>query len=335
MTDWNAKNSTVTLIKLLRSPFVESVRPVVQPEELLQLFDVAFKNRVALLLLEHYKDILGGGELLERYTHLLDRQQRTRSVISRIANVLNQFDPTCYVIFKSIKPYPATPNDTDVLFFHEKHQYEQAYQLLLDSGYRFHEWAPQQRTVYDPEGIGKIGLGKKGGTYYIDFYQEISTDYFAYFNKEKLKPYVFSKQIEGVHVNLLRPEPELAIVLFHNVFPERTFQLEHFYVTLYALASERFDVNIFIEFVKQYNMVHAVRTNFTLFALLHRRFFSNVPESVTRVLNALGTNDGEVQRFELHGGTAPYLFSQRTFWLIEVMRSLRRRLSERGVYHAE
>jgi hypothetical protein len=72
------------------------------------------------------------------------------------------------VIIKSIKPYPAVPNDTDVLILGGKKEFKQTLDYLYAKGYIFHEWAPMQTTVYDPRGKGKIGKGKKGGTYYID-----------------------------------------------------------------------------------------------------------------------------------------------------------------------
>jgi hypothetical protein len=356
-------NKTLELIQLLGSPFVEQNRESPSEEYLLSMYDQAFKDRVALLLLEKYKRSDWGNELLDKYQKLFERQRETFLVIARLGRVLNEFDPESYVIFKSIKPYPATPNDTDVIFLKGKKEYEKAYRYLLDAGYVFHEWAPQQRTVYDPKGLGKIGIGKKGGTYYIDLYEEISTDYFAYFDKHQLLPHIVIKHIEGIPVRLLSPEPELAIILFHNVFPERTFQLEHFYLPLYYLSSKDFDADLFIEFVRNHGMVIAVKTNFTIVAHLHNVIFGNVPYQVQKILLAFGQNGRELVLFQRKSNSTPYLFSQNTFWLclfqkatelycfrslliqflrmlyppffIQVVRSLRNRLSEKGIYHLE
>ena len=38
---------------------------------------------------------------------------------------------------------------------------------------------------FDEDGLDFVGKGKKGGTYYIDLYEEISTDYFPYINKKR------------------------------------------------------------------------------------------------------------------------------------------------------
>jgi hypothetical protein len=284
----------------------------------------------------------------------------TLDVIARLGEALNEWRPDQYVVFKSIKPYPATPNDTDVICLADPVGYEEMYQHVLKKGYVFHEWAPQQRTVYDSRGAGKIGVGKKGGTYYIDLYAEISTDYFSYMNKHRLRPFVVTREIGGVPVKLLRPEPELAIVMFHSVFPERTFQLEHFYLPLHTLAKPEFELETFIRFARESGTAYAVMTQASLIAWMHEQHFGFVPPPVQRILDDLGANQREVGRFKAKEGCTPYMFSPRTFWtafgikarewhcfkslvwqgvkmlnprfFIDVMRSIRLRLSEKGTY---
>ncbi len=209
----------------------------------------------------------------------------------------------------------------------------------------------------------EIGAGKKGGTYYIDLYTEISTDYFSYVNKHRLRPFVIRREVNGVPVNLLRPEPELAIVMFHSVFPERTFQLEHFYVPLHMLAKAEFEVERFIRFARESGAAYAVKTQCALIAWMHQKNFGFVPRPIERVLAALGTNQREVARLEAKEGRTPYMFTPRTFWtafaykalewhcfkslawqgaqmlnpkfFLEVMKSIRLRMSEKGIYHQE
>lgn len=351
------------LLDLLGSPFLD--RPILESQDslLLDAYAEAFPNRVALLLLTLHRREGWDPRLEGLYQELSDRENATRSVIAALGAVLNEWNKDKYVIFKSIKPYPATPNDTDVICLGGSADYEQLFELLLDRGYQFHEWAPQQRTLYDPRGKGKIGSGKKGGTYYIDLYEEISTDYFSYMDKRRLNPFVFQEKVDGVEINLLRPEPELAIVMFHSVFPERTFQLEHFYYPLYAFASRDFDIELFLRFSRESGVGYAISTQASLIAWLHEREFGFVPEPVERVLSALGENRREVGRFAEREGKTPYLFSPRTFWtafalkaqewycfrslirqcvkmldprfFMDVLRSIRLRMSERGAYHLE
>lgn len=350
-------------VKICGSPFVEKNGTGYTDKELLKIYDYAFPNRVALLYLTLHKKQYWAQQLESLYEKLHHRESMTTDVIAAVADKMNKFDKNSYVIFKSLKPYPATPNDTDVLFLGHKQYYEKAYQFLLDQGYLFHEWAPLQRTLYDPRGVGKIGKGKKGGTYYIDFYEEISTDYFAYLNKQALTPYITKKEINGVQVNLLQPEPELAIVLFHNVFPERTYQLEHFYLPLYYLKNPDFDIDLFLQFVRTQKLTEAIKANFTLCRFLHEKYFNFVPDEINYVLDKLGTNKTELKHFVASNAKTPYMFSPTLFFktffyktldfyafkslikqltkmlnpkfLFDVMKSLKNRLSQKGTYHLE
>jgi hypothetical protein len=349
--------------ELVGSPFVVRPARTFTDDELLGAYDGAFPNRIALLCLSIHRRPGWDARLEERYLALLAREQMTREVIATLAGHLNRWDADSYAVFKSLKPYPATPNDTDVICFGNERDYEAMYRHLLAAGYHFHEWAPQQRTIYDARGEGKVGLGKKGGTYYIDLYTEISTDYFAYINKRRLRPFVITEPVDGVPVKLLRAEPELAVVLFHSVFPERTFQLEHFYLPLYNLAQPGFDLTAFLTFAREAGVAYAVKTQFSLIARLHQEHFGFVPDPVAAVMGSLGRNNREVRRLERVGLTTPYLFSPRTFWtafaikatewhcfksllrqfvkmlnpkfFLDVVASIRRRMSEKGIYHLE
>jgi hypothetical protein len=351
------------LIRVIGSPFVANSRQDLNDDELLNIYDTAFSNRVALLYLGLCRHKGWVSQLEEKYQSLLNRELMTYSVVEKLASLLNAFDAREYVIFKSIKPYPATPNDTDVLWMGDSKSYERMYKYILDAGYLFHYWAPQQRTVHDPRGTGKIGQGKKGGTYYIDLYQEISTDYYAYLNKNSIREFIRTEKINGEPVNLLRAEPELAIVMFHSVFPERTFQLEHFYVPLYRVADPSFELDLFAGFCRTNKLSYAVSTHLSMIAALHKKHFGFVPDAIRILCGKLGENKRETERFLVRGEHIPYLFSARTFWVTfaektkewyslrslivqllkmlnpiffwDVVKSLRLRLSKEGAYHLE
>jgi hypothetical protein len=354
---------THELIRLIGTPFGKTDRTIPSAESLLDIFDKAFKSRVAPLYLSLYASEDWGERLRERLSFVRTRESNTLKVLSDLAKILNEWNRDGYVIFKSIKPYPAIPNDTDVLIFGGKREFESALHFLYDRGYVFHEWAPLQTTVYDPSGKGKIGKGKKGGIYYIDVYREISTDYVRYLNKRAVRPYVVERSIHGVDVCLLRREPELGIILFHNVFPERTYELEHFYMPLYYFADPQFNLELFVRFVEENRLVPAVAANLSLIEELHQTRFGFVPEPILYLLRKWGRKPHEVKRFKTNGLETPHLFSSWTFWASfltklldlnclssvvtqfmhmlnpiffwDVIKSLKKRFSEKGAYHME
>jgi hypothetical protein len=218
-------------------------------------------------------------------------------------------------------------------------------------------------TLYDPLGRGKIGKGKKGGTYYIDVYSDISTDYFLYIDKRALLPHVCTTKLHGIQAQTIRMEVELAIILFHNMFPERTFQLEHFYMPLYYLRNDDFNLSVLVEFAEKQRLLHAITTNLTLVEYIHDRVFGFVPDQVSSLLHRWRRNRYELERFKNIGAETPYLFSPKTFWItffnkirdkaalmslftqgfymlnpkffFDVMVSLKNRFSEKGIYHLE
>ena len=353
---------TYDLIKIIGSPFVDEI-PDVPFDVLEEIYDKAFADRVALLYLTIHRSKEWPASLEEKYQNLSDRRGKTLDVVASLGRSLNEFSVKDYAIFKSLKPYPATPNDTDVIIFGDKNQFKAVLEHLYSEDYLFHEWAPMQTTLIHPKGKGKTGKGKKGGTYYIDMYSDISTDYFLYIDKRSLLPYVETRSINGQEIQNVRKEVELAIILFHNVFPERTFQLEHFYMPLYHLKEDNFDLDVMIEFAENQKLTRAVATNLTFVEYIHRKLFGFVPDRIVSLLDRWGRNSQELERIKVRGETTPYMISPKTFWLtfydkihdkaafqslivqgihmlnpvffFDVMRSLKNRFSERGTYHLE
>ena len=194
-------------------------------------------------------------------------------------------------------------------------------------------------------------------------YSDISTDYFLYIDKRSLLPYVETRSVNGQEIQNVRKEVELAIILFHNVFPERTFQLEHFYMPLYHLKEDDFDTGVMIKFAENQKLTRAVATNLTFVEYIHRKLFGFVPDRIVSLLNRWGRNSQELERFKARGETTPYMISPKTFWLtffdkihdkaalkslivqgihmlnpvffFDVLLSLKNRFTERGTYHLE
>lgn len=356
-------SKTYELIKIIGSPFIDTI-PEVDQETLTRVYGQAFADRVALLYLTIHRNGRNWNQYLEKkYKALYQRRENTLRVIGDLGETLNHYSINDYAVFKSLKPYPATPNDTDIIMFGNPEKFKGALDTLYKANYQFHEWAPMQTTLIHPDGIGRTGMGKKGGTWYVDMYSDISTDYFLYIDKKSLEPYVETRMVEGRPVRNVKKEIELAIILFHNVFPERTFQLEHFYMPLYHLAEDDFDIEVMLRFARNQKLVRALSTNLTLVAHIHKKIFGFVPEKVIQILGRIGKNDEELKRFINGKETTPYMISPRTFWMtffdklydpaafkslitqgfhmlnpiffIDVMKSLANRFSERGTYHME
>lgn len=310
------QNTTINLIRIIGSPFLGNKiykdRPLSRPDINL-LYDHAFENRVELLFLQRIKSFPWFTSEIEAiYKNLIEREKLTKSVAIRASSVLKNVNVP-HVVFKSIKPYPATPNDTDILCFNPRKNYEEGLKALLKDGFFKLGEAPLQVCLSDPRGRGKVNLKKKGGTYYVDYYREIAADYIVYINQNSLLPFVKEEEINDHQISLLAKEPELAIVLFHNVFPERTFHLEHLYLCLYGFADPSFSFEVFKEFVKKNKLVTPIKANLTIIAYLHKKAFGNIPEPLLNLLKYWGEDKFELKRLKKNY-FVPYNFSPILFW---------------------
>ncbi len=313
-------NNTIALLKIIGSPYANDIfLDSGYHYNLEELYKYAFSNRVELLFLKALDDhgMLKGFEKKKEEMEL--RCTVTRKIAANTSKIL--YDAHIdHVVFKSIKPYPATPNDTDICCLGGHDEYDRGISVLKSNGYEIQNSAPMQTLCYHPWGKGKVGPGKEGGTYYIDWYKGVAVDYYEYINKNALKGMKKISDVEGVSTVLLRPEPELAIVMFHNVFPEKTFQLEHFYLCLFNFANEKFDFDIFIDFIEKNCMVLAVKCNLTIIEILHRQAFGFVPDQVESLLNRWGRVDSTQKRLESTDYAMEYMFSAKLFWSVFIQK---------------
>ena len=81
---------TDDLIKLIGSPFQDSILKV-SSETLINIYDKAFADRVALLYLDLHRKKDWYSKLEEAYINLNKRREKTISVIADLADVLNDF----------------------------------------------------------------------------------------------------------------------------------------------------------------------------------------------------------------------------------------------------
>jgi hypothetical protein len=310
-------NLTLDLLKIIGSPFHDkkSYKSSIDIQHLSSLYELSFENRIELLFLHALRD----NNLLEEFEDkLIEMEKRcitTRRIAAQTSHILSEAGIK-HAVFKSIKPYPATPNDTDVVCFGKEREYQKGLKALTDSSYVIQAYAPMQTLLYHPWGEGKVGPGKKGGTYYVDFYRGVAVDHYEYVNKSALAEYCIERVVDGEKTVLLAAEPELSIVMFHNVFPEKTFQLEHFYLCLYGMANPDFDLAAFIAFTEQNAMVMAVRSNLTIIELLHEKVFGTVPDAIRELMKRWGREQSVIELLKEYDYRITFIFPASLFWKV-------------------
>lgn len=279
--------------------------------------DFAFKSRVGLLFLEEClrREIKLGPKASELYESLKTRRMATDRVVAKLARRLDEVAKDEWVLFKSIKPFPSTPNDTDWFPLDTKRHRELVDHLTADGGFRWMEDAPRQTTLVEEGGEGITDTTKKGGIYYIDCYVAPSTDYFIYLDPRRMRGHTAHVEVDGYPVPILRPHAELTAILFHNVFPEKTFTIESYYLVkrYLDLIEEEGELDDFVDICREQKVEYACAVNLALVRGIDEAQFGIRDRRIDCVLVALGYHQLRIANFNPLGAF-PYAFPSKVFW---------------------
>lgn len=286
-------------------------------EQLEEITEFAFKSRVGLLFLDEClkKGVELGPRALELRASLMARRTATDMVVAKLARSLDEVAKDEWVLFKSIKPFASTPNDTDWFPFDASRHQELVDHLCNNGGFKFMEKAPLQTTLIEESGVGLTDTTKKGGVYYIDCYVAPSTDYFIYLDPRRMRDYVTHTEIDGYQIPILQPHAELTSILFHNIFPEKSFTIESYYlVKRYIDLMEEFGtLDEFVKVCREQKVEYACAVNLAVTRDIDLGQFGQVDPRLEKLLVDLGFAGMKVQKFDPQGAF-PYAFTNKVFW---------------------
>lgn len=287
------------------------------PAELEAITELAFKSRVGLLFLDEClkRGVELGPKARELHGSLMARRRETDRVVVKLARKLDEVAKGEWVLFKSIKPFAATPNDTDWFPFDAGRHAALVRHLTEDGSFKWMETAPRQTTLVEEGGVGITDTTKKGGIYYIDCYVAPSTDYFIYLDPRRMRNHVAHVEIDGYPVPVLQPHVELASILFHNVFPEKSFSIESYYLVkrYLDLMEEAGVLDGFVAVCREQKVEYACAVNLALTREIDRVQFGLADTRIGRLLEGLGHAGLRIAGFDA-AGAFPYSFPAGVFW---------------------
>jgi hypothetical protein len=290
---------------------------VPNPDDIEQLTEYAFKSRVGLLFLDEClrHEVELGPSARELHASLTKRREATDAVVVRLARKLDEVARGEWVLFKSIKPFAATPNDTDWFPLDPKRHAELVEYLQRDGDFKLLEVAPRQTTLIESGGEGVTDTTKKGGVYYIDCYVYPSTDYFIYLDPRRLRSHVRETTIDSYPIPILSPQAELAAIMFHNIFPERTFTPESYYLVKGYLDRVEAEGSLadFVRVCREQRVEYAGAANLAFVRAVDRQQFGLVDDRVERLMRELGHGSLELPGFD-PCGAYPHQVSNKIFW---------------------
>ena len=307
-------NRTVKLLKIIGSPFTPEQKKDLptNSDEALKLYAYATKNKIGLLYLESLKD---QGKLEEfgletKYQEEQKKHNEQSITAIRISELFNSFGVN-YAIFKSIMPFPATPNDVDIIHFGSDDEFNKAAKIMLQSGYIEIKGSADssQREFHDARECGHLNPHKKD-IYDIDIYQKVAASYIIYLDKRKLEKYVTEVNRSNNQIKVLSPEAELVTVIIHSIIPEQLCTLFAYYPTLHYLAKMNSEeISRFTDITKENNATFAVKAHCSLVAELHKAAHGFVPEIIEGLLTKLGDETSERKKLLKNNFKMPHKYS--------------------------
>ena len=298
-------NQTIKLLRTIGSPLLLKNEPFVNGTESLELYDLAVKNKISLLYLESLRQQGKLNKLNKKYDEEYARYLNFLDRLGGVSNILESANIE-YVIFKTIKPYPAVPGDVDIVVLGDNDTYKRVNRIFLESGYRYvrdvDNTSPTLPDLVNPE-----------GDIVVDLQEELELSYVIYMDKNKFRGHIVKREITpGVEIKTLIPEFELATVIMHSL-TEYLYLLGEFYTFLYSLArmNER-DIDDFVAVLKENKITTVAKSFITITVVLHEAAYSVIPEKLEYVLDRLDYEKTEAERLLKNNFKMPHKYCALT-----------------------
>lgn len=299
------------ILNVIDTAFNEANLDGLENYDIKDLYKIAFKNKIGLLFLESLAEKNKIGELtveLENQRKLKLQQQNTWQ---RTADVLNKTGCK-YVIIKSIFPFPAIPNDVDVLMLGGDKDYRKAIEYLKNDKFIVLDEATLEINLRDTTTAKTLKNLEKEWVD-IDIYKEVGASHLVYMNKHKLLPYVKQDKINDKTVNILNPYAEMAISIFHAIYPERIYTLLLHLLILHTIDKMNdHEIKEFQKFCSEQKIENAVLNTLRVTETIQQECFGEVPEKLQIVRSLFGTS----KQIEIY--RIPYIFPMsilvNSFW---------------------
>ena len=317
-------NLTYRLVSFLGSPFVEGVASneiSFSAEEKLELYKIAYNNKVGLFFLQRLKDTGQLSPLEDKYALDMERYNETLITAMNLSSAISEYTRD-FAIFKFFKPFPNTPSDVDALFFLSKKDYFKTVDYLLNNEYCKIGECPSQVVVYDLRGgyeqMDKRTVGgKKGGKYYIDLYNEVSASHVIYVDNETLIGHKIKVDCQGGAIQTLDPIADLVVVLTHSIIPEQLLTFADCYTTLYYIQKmDEKELNKLAQIFRENNITKAGIASLSVISTLHEKVYGFTPDKIIYLMEEMGWDSKRGSKIIPGDLALPYRYDLSTLFKV-------------------
>jgi hypothetical protein len=307
------------ILNLIGTPFDLPQEIEVDQLGCVDLYNIARKNKIGLLFLESLEKCQ---RLPEELIDELNEQRETYKILqataSRVAEILRGVKFK-YAIIKSTYPFPAVPNDVDVLIFGNRGEYRSVIDLMKSSNFQLvGVEAPLEACLHDssrspPHHLTNYSPATKD-PFDVDFYAEIGAGHIIYMDKDKLTEKISKISVNGETYYVLKLPAEVALSIFHSIYPERLYTLLlHFHILYMIKNMSTADMKEFLEICIEHKMSNAANLALNLTQIIQEICFGRSPVELVRLRESLGKNQSQINLIKL-----PHLYSVQNildvFW---------------------
>lgn len=200
--------SMILLVELLTRNGLENKRRYIIKHKLTDIVELAFKNKVPLLLYERLQQFELNKHLPEHYRTRIRRLREKLRLYMKIMDELMRlaFNNSIDLVFvKTIKPFEYVGDDIDVLT--SKEDYSKLIELARKKlNFKVEGWGPSETTLYKYIGGAKLML---------DIHYKLASSSMSYVdtsNVLKMKKMI-SIEYEGITTKVPIPIPEYSILI--------------------------------------------------------------------------------------------------------------------------
>ena len=193
------------------------------PNKTLNLLHLAELNKTPLLFLESLRNLQGYPPLQVQLSYYRYKYRKTLELITLISSLLDR-SGVRYTIFKTLKPFPYTPADIDVLLSSGR-DLTKASQILEKRGLK-----PLDRGLY---GLTMLSVDHDIN---VDLTLEVAVSSLIYLDKSLLFEHASQVKVDGFEVQTLKPYADLVTTAAHCVYKEQMYTLSDYYT--FSLLSQ-------------------------------------------------------------------------------------------------
>lgn len=214
-------NDTTLLIKAIGLPGLVEGEPL-RYNEALNLFWLAALNKIPLLYLESIKKQRNHSFLKAQLLKYRNKYSKTLNLTAQVSSLLEE-SGIHYTVFKTLKPFPYTPADIDMLLL-SSGELGKVSNILKKS-----DFITLERDLYG------VSMYSYKHDLIIDLTTEVAVSGFIYLDKSLLSKYIYQVNVDRIKVQALYPHAELVIVATHCMYKEQMYTLSDYYTfTLFS-----------------------------------------------------------------------------------------------------